>query len=206
MLTHFRIPLSFSCIWRQLPDQDFCTVGITAGWPCNAGAPFCWGSLLYFTYLLRMEHGVVSIPVASSPDICRKYLYFNREMMNGSIRAWASARDSGRNSLLWVWGLHWNRFPRESGLVPHPWKCLRLGWMGFWKPVPVGRVSAHGRGVGTRLSLRSLSTQIIQWFYEQISSQPSLLLFHHLASLSFKILTWIVQMFIDLELRYFVSH
>ena len=26
---------------------------------------------------------------------------------------------------------HWNRFP-ERLWMPHPWKCLRPGWMGLW--------------------------------------------------------------------------
>ncbi|GAB0210055.1 hypothetical protein GRJ2_003471300 [Grus japonensis] len=27
---------------------------------------------------------------------------------------------------------HWNRLPREKFWMPHPWKCLRPGWMRLW--------------------------------------------------------------------------
>jgi len=46
----------------------------------------------------------------------------------------------------------------ESLLMPPPWKCSRPGL--------VEGVPTHGRGLGTRWSVRSLPTQTILWFYD----------------------------------------
>jgi len=42
----------------------------------------------------------------------------------------------------------------------------QVGW-GFEQAGVVEGVPAHGRGVGTRWSLRSLPTQTILWFYDR---------------------------------------
>jgi len=60
---------------------------------------------------------------------------------------------------------HWNRLSREAVGAP-PWQCSRLDWTGLWAPWSGGRVPAHGRGGGTRWSVRSLPTQTILCFYD----------------------------------------
>ncbi|GAB0188788.1 hypothetical protein GRJ2_001344100 [Grus japonensis] len=52
---------------------------------------------------------------------------------------------------------HWNRLPIEAVAAPSPVQG-QVGW-GFGQPGLVEGVPAHGRGVGTRWSLRSLPTQ-----------------------------------------------
>jgi len=55
-------------------------------------------------------------------------------------------------------------------LVDAPsWQCSRPGWMGSEQPGLVESVPAHGRGVGTRWSFRSLPTQTILWFYDIVT-------------------------------------
>ena len=39
---------------------------------------------------------------------------------------------------------HWNRLSRE--VVPHPWRCPRLGWMGRWALIWWAANSLYGRG------------------------------------------------------------
>lgn len=45
--------------------------------------------------------------------------------------------------------------------MPHPLGCLGPGWMGSEQPGVVEDVPVHGRGIGARGSLRSLSAQTI---------------------------------------------
>jgi len=44
----------------------------------------------------------------------------------------------------------------------------QVGW-GFEQPGLVEGVPAHGRGIGTRWSLRSVPTQTIFWFYDSMN-------------------------------------
>jgi len=56
---------------------------------------------------------------------------------------------------------HWSRLPREAVGCPLPGSVQgQVGW-GFEQPGLVEGVIVHGRGVGTRRSLRSLPTQTI---------------------------------------------
>lgn len=47
----------------------------------------------------------------------------------------------------------------------HPWEWSRSGWMGIWAAWCSADIPAHGRGLGTRLPLRSLPSHhfIISW-------------------------------------------
>ena len=42
---------------------------------------------------------------------------------------------------------HWHRLHREA-VVPHPWRCSRLGWIGPWAAELVGGSPAHSRELG----------------------------------------------------------
>jgi len=58
----------------------------------------------------------------------------------------------------------WHRLPREAVAAPLPGSVQgQVGWSSE-QPGVVESVLAHGRGVGTRWSLRSLPTQTILWF------------------------------------------
>ena len=59
---------------------------------------------------------------------------------------------------------HWHRLPRE--VVDTPLPVVVQGQVGWSSEQPglVGDVPAHGRGVGTRWSLRFLPTLTILWF------------------------------------------
>jgi len=61
---------------------------------------------------------------------------------------------------------HWHRLPREAVAASLPGSVQgQVGWSSE-QPGLVGDVPAHGRGVGTRQSLRSIPTLTILLFYE----------------------------------------
>jgi len=45
-----------------------------------------------------------------------------------------------------------------------------VGW-GFERPVLVEDVPAHGRGAGTRRSIRSVPTQTVLWLYDSVNEK-----------------------------------
>ena len=50
--------------------------------------------------------------------------------------------------------------------MPHPWRHSRPGWMWLWAAWSMVGDPAHSKGVETRRSLWSFSTQAILWFYD----------------------------------------
>ena len=64
----------------------------------------------------------------------------------------------------------WNRLPREQRSCRYPLLRIVQGQVGWSSEQPglVEDVPAHGRGIGTRWSLRSLPTLTILWFYDSM--------------------------------------
>lgn len=58
----------------------------------------------------------------------------------------------------------WNHSSDRRVCTRLSFRWYWLGWMGLWAVWSSGRCLWHGRGVGTRRSLRSILTQTVLWF------------------------------------------
>lgn len=114
--------------------------------PCLSLAlpTFLWGAALSWPVIWWAESGRTR----------RNYFKLKEERFGLGVRS----------SLLRGW---WGTSCPDKLWMPHPWQCLRPGWMGLeatWSSWVA--FLTHGVEIGTRRPLRFISTQAILWYYD----------------------------------------